>query len=313
MNKVLLFAFLIISGIKLNAQATISGYIASNDSLMDKTSIFLSMKSSDSNEYSDILSSSQLDKNGFFTINHELSNEERLYTLFINNNKNASENFILSNNDSLFFQKSDTPFSAYTNTNNSDKEWQQLKKFIGKQDTGIHNQTIYLNEIRNYTKDSLKILAIKLLSIKELKDKNLLKKDISLNPKYYSNLLEELKLSEINASEYMFLEKELVFHHLESVENKYAISRVINFILGFLLLGIIIFFFSFKNTKSKKKNSELSKQELNVKKLILEGKSNKDIAEDLFISLSTVKTHITNIYSKLNVSNRTELLAKFKN
>ncbi|NMH89063.1 response regulator transcription factor [Flavivirga sp. Y03] len=86
-----------------------------------------------------------------------------------------------------------------------------------------------------------------------------------------------------------------------------------NTILVFLLLILTIYIFSFKVTHKKKGTYELSKQELNVKKLILEGKSNKDIADNLFISLSTVKTHITNIYSKLNVSNRTELISKFKN
>ncbi|UNC91189.1 DNA-binding response regulator [Candidatus Contubernalis alkalaceticus] len=36
------------------------------------------------------------------------------------------------------------------------------------------------------------------------------------------------------------------------------------------------------------------------------GASNKEIAKKLCISLSTVKTHIINIYSKLHVSNRVE-------
>ncbi len=307
MNKTpLLFIFLSLISIGLNAQTNISGYIPTNDSIIDKQLISLSIKSINSTEESYIIATGQLDKNGFFSINQELSNEERLYTLTINNNEGSSENFILSNNDSLFFHKSNTPFKVFTNTNNADKEWQKLKKIIEK-------QNIDINEIRNYTKDSLKILAIKLLSIKELKNRKLLKKDIFLNTEYYSNLLKELKLSEINANEYVFLEKELAFHNLKSIENKYSISRLINFILGFLLLISIVFLFSSKIVKTKKENHELSKQELNVKKLILDGKSNKDIAEDLFISLSTVKTHITNIYNKLNVSNRTELIAKFKN
>lgn len=37
------------------------------------------------------------------------------------------------------------------------------------------------------------------------------------------------------------------------------------------------------------------------------GKSNNEIAEQHFISLSTVKTHINNIYKKLNISSREEL------
>jgi DNA-binding CsgD family transcriptional regulator len=306
MNKNLLFIFLSLISIELNAQTNISGHISTNDSIIDKQLIILSITSTNPADEPNIITSTQLDENGFFNINHKLLNEDKLYTLSINNNESSSKSFILSNNDSLFFQKSNVPFTVFTNTNNADKEWQKLKKIIEKQDADI-------NEIHNYTKDSLKILAIKLLSIKELKNRKLLKKDIFLNTEYYSNLLKELKLSEINANEYIFLEKELAFHNLKSIENKYSISRLINFILGFLLFALTVYLFSSKLKRNKKENHELSKQELNIKKLILEGKSNKDIAEDLFISLSTVKTHITNIYNKLNVSNRTELITKFKN
>lgn len=59
--------------------------------------------------------------------------------------------------------------------------------------------------------------------------------------------------------------------------------------------------------------ADLSNQELAIKNLILEKKSNKEIATELFISVSTVKTHITNLYKKLEVVNRTDLLTRFKN
>lgn len=57
----------------------------------------------------------------------------------------------------------------------------------------------------------------------------------------------------------------------------------------------------------------LTNQEEKIAKLILENKLNKEIADELFISLSTVKTHIRNLYAKLNVANRHELANKFKN
>jgi DNA-binding NarL/FixJ family response regulator len=43
--------------------------------------------------------------------------------------------------------------------------------------------------------------------------------------------------------------------------------------------------------------------------LILSGKSNREIAEALFISESTVKTHARNIFSKYAVSSRAELIS----
>lgn len=51
---------------------------------------------------------------------------------------------------------------------------------------------------------------------------------------------------------------------------------------------------------------ELSDREREVLKLIAEGKSNSQIAEDLYITVNTVRFHLANIYQKLSVSNRTE-------
>ncbi|BFT31648.1 hypothetical protein D210916BOD24_28240 [Alteromonas sp. D210916BOD_24] len=53
----------------------------------------------------------------------------------------------------------------------------------------------------------------------------------------------------------------------------------------------------------------LSKRELQVAHKIMEGHSNKVIASELFISERTVKFHCANIYKKLNISNRTALIA----
>jgi len=53
----------------------------------------------------------------------------------------------------------------------------------------------------------------------------------------------------------------------------------------------------------------LSTREQEVLALISEGKSNKDIAQALFISLRTVKFHVSSILGKLNAKNRTEAAA----
>ncbi|WP_026678737.1 helix-turn-helix domain-containing protein [Fictibacillus gelatini] len=54
----------------------------------------------------------------------------------------------------------------------------------------------------------------------------------------------------------------------------------------------------------------LSKREKEVLELVQKGLSNEEVSQQLFISINTVKTHLLNIYKKLNVSNRTELCYK---
>ena len=54
------------------------------------------------------------------------------------------------------------------------------------------------------------------------------------------------------------------------------------------------------------KGASLSPREIEVLKLIADGKSNKEIASLLFISEGTVKTHVISIHEKLGVTGRTE-------
>jgi two-component system NarL family response regulator len=53
-------------------------------------------------------------------------------------------------------------------------------------------------------------------------------------------------------------------------------------------------------------NHGLTKRELEVLELVAKGDNNKSIAEKLFISEKTVKNHLTNIFQKLEVTDRTQ-------
>ncbi|KIX22456.1 hypothetical protein SY27_01000 [Flavobacterium sp. 316] len=215
------------------------------------------------------------------------------------------------NNTQIIPTKKLSPSEIYTKEYDFiDEEEQKFEKF--KRQIKSVTTEDYLEKIRTYSKDSLKTLAIKLLSLKELNEKKLLQKDISLNSEYYIRLLEELKSSEINNQEYFFLEKELNSYYLINLEKKQTFSIILNIIFGIIIAILIYTIYSLKSQKRLNIIEELSNQEIKIKEHILNGKSNKEIAEELFISLNTVKTHITNIYSKLNVSNRKELINKFQ-
>lgn len=67
----------------------------------------------------------------------------------------------------------------------------------------------------------------------------------------------------------------------------------------------------YKTTENPMATTTLTNQEQKILDQILSNKTNKEIADLLFISLSTVKSHVNNIYKKLGVQSRTEAKALF--
>ncbi|PEF11936.1 DNA-binding response regulator [Bacillus thuringiensis] len=61
-----------------------------------------------------------------------------------------------------------------------------------------------------------------------------------------------------------------------------------------------------RQKKEQPLHDDLTEREFEILLLIAEGKSNQEIADELFIALKTVKTHVSNILNKLNVSDRTQ-------
>ncbi len=322
MFKVYLFGILLAVTSGLWAQPAISGHVELEDGQQRNHKIYLAKL--DLEHLRDLKFAKQIawtpiKDDGTFSFDRKhISEKDAIYRLYIDQMEKAIQDtitngttFILSNSDTLVFHKSDGFFENYSTTNQADKEWKKLQAFeaellqskIESNDEGV--------QLKGYAKDSLRILMVKLIGIKQLEEKQLLDQDIAQNPDFYLALLNELKDSEMPREHYRFLEKKLAFLTQEVVEQKYAWSRAINFILGFLVLGLgVLLVFKRKRESGL---PDLSRQERNVQNLMLQGKTNKEIANELFISISTVKTHITNIYSKLKVSNRQELLQKSQN
>ncbi|MFN4027754.1 MAG: response regulator transcription factor [Flavobacterium sp.] len=68
--------------------------------------------------------------------------------------------------------------------------------------------------------------------------------------------------------------------------------------------------FVFNQTEFQERN--ISKRELEVLTLMAKGMSNQEIAETLFVSLNTVKTHTTKLFEKLEVKRRTQAIETAK-
>ncbi|TXJ93220.1 response regulator transcription factor [Flagellimonas pelagia] len=88
--------------------------------------------------------------------------------------------------------------------------------------------------------------------------------------------------------------------------------------LSVLILSLLGNLYFFVNRSAKLKNhsddllQKLTPQEQKIVHYILLDKSNKEIASALFVSLSTVKTHINNLYKKLDISSREEIILLFQ-
>jgi len=68
----------------------------------------------------------------------------------------------------------------------------------------------------------------------------------------------------------------------------------------------------FSIDEQKLKELQISKREHEVLELIAQGHSNNEIANELFVSVNTVKTHSYNLFSKLDVKRRTQAVQKAK-
>lgn len=141
-------------------------------------------------------------------------------------------------------------------------------------------------------------------------------KDISKND-YYVELGERLEEKYPNTVFTELYLTEIATDQQIATQSKTA-NAYWKWVLGGLLaLSIVLNVYFIARQKSLQKNhkdltlGKLTAQEQKIVNEILKDKTNKEIASDLFISLSTVKTHINNLYKKLNVSSRDEIKALF--
>lgn len=321
MKRRVLLYFIFLIGLGLSAQTVISGELNTVDKLYE-AKVHLAKLDVDHIEdfkFAKPVTWTALKNDGSFSFDKKhFSDKNAVYRIYVNRVETALKDtftngatFIASKSDNIYFNKSEKPFEKYNSTNKADQEWKKLRAFEKEllQSQLAHEEGE--KQFQSYAKDSLRILMVKLIGVKQLEKKGLLRKDITKNSYFYLALLTELEESEMPAENYLFLENHLAFLTKNIVEDQYAWSKIINYILGFIVLGLA----GFLVTKRRKEPMlvSLSKQEKNIQNLIVQGKSNKEIANELFISISTVKTHITNIYGKLKVSNRQELLQKAQN
>ena len=237
------------------------------------------------------------------SITFPLSFEAQMFCDIISNNpKTASFIKIDSLKEEMKFAY--TEFRSKANRKLNNKKWfKSLQDYGEDLDEPLAELYIYAflsdrsNQFHNYYLEDLK------------------------NNSYYDQLLERLKNQYPNSSYSRQYEAELTSDKfiISSTTEKESGLNWTNLVIGLLFASVLLnlwFVFSAKKrklTKHTKAKEQLTKQEQNVLDLLLGDNTNKDIAETLFVSVSTVKTHVNNVYKKLNVSSRDELKSLFNN
>ncbi len=294
-----------------------------------------------------IISKVTTDASGKFIFSgNQLESEQRIYKLHVdncdNNNKNGNHFqghceesksilFIAKNTDSISFPlsfdgqmfcdvKSINPKSLVFIKIDSLKEEMKFaySEFNSKASRDLNNKK-WFKTLQDYGKTLNEPLAelyiYSFLSDRTNQFHNYYLKDLKENP-YYKDLLSRLKENYPNATYTKQYEAELksdLFIVSDTPNKNKSKFNYSLYLAGLLIVSIgfnIWFFIRSKRKKIKNQmdaKKQLTKQEQVVLDLILANNTNKDIADSLFVSVSTVKTHINNLYKKLNVSSRDEL------
>jgi DNA-binding CsgD family transcriptional regulator len=125
--------------------------------------------------------------------------------------------------------------------------------------------------------------------------------DFTKNPDFYEKYLHKWKNED---SEYF-----RAFRAQLPVKERIVLWPFI--LIGFVILAggsATFIYIRASNKTNKNPYQSLTVQERKIFGLLKDGRSNKEISEECGISLSTVKSHVNNIYSKLNISSRTDVM-----
>lgn len=292
-----------------------------------------------------IISKTSVDNNGFFQfLGDQLEPENRIYKLHVDNcdTYNQDSNhfdghcfdskgvlFIAKNTDTISFplsfdaemfcdvQSTNPRTAAFIKIDSLKEEMKfAYSEFRSRANRDLNNKKWFktLQDFGAHLNEPLAELYIyAFLSERGSPFHNYYLEDIKSNI-YYDNLLERLKTAYPNTRYTKQYEAEITSDKYIATPNKESSSFNWTYLLvGLLAISLILNFWFISKAKMKRKHEQktitdqLTKQEQNVLELMLKEYSNKEIAEALFISVSTVKTHINNIYKKLNVNSREEI------
>jgi DNA-binding CsgD family transcriptional regulator len=350
MSRKLIFILLILLSTKGFSQYSFKGQIA--DNLNNKTiylSIIEDYRKLGRISMEQILKKTTTDTLGNFNFEgNNLIDENRIYRIHLDDCPETSSNsehffgscensksilFIANNNDTITFPTSfdNEALCEITSTNNQSAvllEIDMMKEQMAfdfndfRSDANRKlNSKKWFSTFQNFGKSIDEPLAelyiFNFLSDKRNETYSYYKKDIT-NTDYYTGLGERLTSKYLNAPFTELYISEIAIDQ-QLAKNKNPEHSIWKWLVSSLLaLSIFLNIFLVIRQKRLAKNMQnnslekLTEQEQNIAQEILKNKTNKEIASDMFISVSTVKTHINNLYKKLNVNSREEIKQRFQ-
>lgn len=270
-----------------------------------------------------IIAESKIDSSGHFHFNVDyLPKDDNLYRLHISKKtsskasliiggKDENHLFIVANNRSkinIINKDTTTLFSNInikgSKQNNILQDVDGIVRYIDS--TNFNESQIKSEFVTKALQEKLRGIAdtcsFPLASLYAL-NKSKFESNLSINEQFYKDYLDKWKN---NQSAYFkdFRKK---------IPLKKSNGNISTFIIAFVsfLVGIVFSFYFLhfrKKSNHSNKLKTLSIQERKIFVLIQNGKSNKEISEEYNIGLSTVKSHVSNIYSKLGIKSRKEAM-----
>ncbi|WP_319589626.1 helix-turn-helix transcriptional regulator [uncultured Draconibacterium sp.] len=293
-----------------------------------------------------IIAETFINPNGSFEINTQsVPNDQRFYRLYLVQGDNASVEFSATQNKNYFHlllnRQSQVELSATTQNNSlevvqldgsddtkaifdfDEKFREQNRELSGELPKA---QSTFLSQeletfIHSVVADA-RNPYVGLYAIYHIEDKET---DFLRNSDFYFNFQKRLE-DELPVTPYTEAYSELLDElvgfrefvcEMPGVQPKWKDwLMIIEAVIILIFLVILIGFYKQLKKMRKRENDStnnlkplyegLTLKQQEILSLLAAGKTNKEIAQELFVELSTVKTHINNIYRQLGVSNRKE-------
>lgn len=321
------FLFLILISLinqNLKSQSGIKGHIII-DTTIWTPEVYLSIISDfdDMNTMSNemIIEKANIDLSGRFSFNLQyLPDEDNLFRVHISKKsdppasliiggKDENHFFIIANKRSIL-QIKDTSNSEFIKDVRIDGYYpnqmlHQIDEIATYLDSSSFNgSSLKIELIRSAIFEKLRFYADTcsnpLVSLYALYKSNF-EKNYSVNQQFYKNFLSKWKKE--RSSYFVEFRKKIPLPENKGTWFPILIGSSF-FIIGFLVCLTTLKLFK----KDINLVRDLSLQERKIFALIIEGKSNKEISDILNIGLSTVKSHVNSIYSKLDINSRKDIL-----